>query len=176
MMRAVRAGVHSIEHGTYMSDTVMAAMKERGTYYVPTISAGRFVAEKAKIDGYFPEIVRPKAAAIGPQIQDTFARAFKAGVKIAFGTDQGVAPHGDNALEFVYMVEAGMPPMAAIKAATIEGARLIDMEEQLGSVEVGKFADLVAVPGDPIADIKLMTKVSFVMKGGKVVKRERGTS
>jgi imidazolonepropionase-like amidohydrolase len=176
MMRAVRAGVHSIEHGTYMSDAVMAAMKERGTYYVPTISAGRFVAEKAKIDGYFPEIVRPKAAAIGPQIQNTFARAFKAGVKIAFGTDQGVAPHGDNALEFVYMVEAGMPPMAAIKAATIEGARLIDMEAQLGSVEVGKFADLVAVPGDPVADIKQMTKVSFVMKGGKVVKRERGTS
>ena len=120
MLRAVRAGVRSIEHGTFMTDEVMAAMKERGTYYVPTISAGKFVAEKAKIDGYFPAVVRPKAAAIGPQIQDTFARAWKAGVKIAFGTDQGVAPHGDNAYEFVYMVEAGMPPMAAIKAATLE--------------------------------------------------------
>jgi hypothetical protein len=120
---------------------------------------------------YFPEIVRPKAAAIGPLIQDTFARAHKAGVKIAFGTDQGVAPHGDNGLEFTYMVEAGMPAMAAIKSATIEGARVIGMEKELGSVEVGKLADLVAVPGDPIADIALMAKVSFVMKGGVVHKQ-----
>lgn len=171
MLRAVRAGVHSIEHGTYMSDEVMAAMKERGTYYVPTISAGKFVAEKAMIDGYFPEVVRPKAAEIGPQIQDTFSRAYKAGVKIAFGTDQGVAPHGDNALEFVYMVEAGMPPMAAIRSATIEGARLIGMDEDLGTIETGKLADLVAVPGDPLADIRQMTRVSFVMKDGVVYKR-----
>jgi imidazolonepropionase-like amidohydrolase len=171
MLRAVRAGVHSIEHGTYMTDEVMAAMKEKGTYYVPTISAGKFVAEKSKIEGYFPAVVRPKAAAIGPQIQETFGRAWRAGVKIAFGTDQGVAPHGDNAFEFVYMVEAGMPPMAAIKAATIEGARLLRMEKEIGSVEPGKFADLVAVPGDPIADITQMTHVSFVMKGGVIYKR-----
>jgi len=171
MLRAVRAGVHSIEHGTYMSDEVMAAMKEKGTYYVPTISAGKFVAEKAKIEGYFPAVVRPKAAAIGPQIQDTFGRAWRAGVKIAFGTDQGVAPHGDNGFEFVYMVEAGMPPMAAIKSATIEGARLVRMEKEIGTVETGKFADLVAVPGDPLADITRMTHVSFVMKGGVVYKQ-----
>lgn len=171
MMRAVRAGVHSIDHGTYMTPEIMEEMKQRGTYYVPTISAGRFVAEMAQIDGYFPEIVRPKAAAIGPQIQDTFARAWKAGVKIAFGTDQGVAPHGDNALEFVYMVEAGMPPMAAIQSATLEAARLIDMENDLGTVEAGKIADLVAVPGDPVADIRLMAKVQFVMQGGVVRKR-----
>jgi len=171
MLRAVRAGVRSIEHGTFMTDEVMAAMKERGTYYVPTISAGRFVAEKAKIDGYFPAVVRPKAAAIGPQIQDTFARAWKAGVKIAFGTDQGVAPHGDNAYEFVYMVQAGMPPMAAIKASTIDAARLLDMEKEIGTVEAGKAADLVAVPGDPIADISQMTHVMFVMKGGVVYKQ-----
>ena len=164
MLRAVRAGVHSIEHGTYMSDEVMTAMKEKGTFYVPTISAGRFVAEKAKIDGYFPAVVRPKAAAIGPQIQETFARAYKAGVKIAFGTDQGVAPHGDNALEFVYMVEGGMPPMTAIKSATIEGARLIGMEKELGTIEAGKIADLVAVPGDPIADIRQMTRVQMMQK------------
>jgi imidazolonepropionase-like amidohydrolase len=170
MLRAVRAGVRSIEHGTFMTDEVMAAMKERGTYYVPTISAGRFVAEKAKIDGYFPAVVRPKAAAIGPQIQDTFARAWRAGVKIAFGTDQGVAPHGDNAYEFVYMVQAGMPPMAAIKASTIEAARLLDMEKEIGTVEAGKAADLVAVPGDPLADISQMTHVMFVMKGGVVYK------
>jgi imidazolonepropionase-like amidohydrolase len=166
MLRAVRAGVRTIEHGTFMTDEVMAAMKERGTWFVPTISAGRFVAEKAKIDGYFPAVVRPKAAAIGPQIQETFARAVKAGVKIAFGTDQGVAPHGDNGLEFVYMVESGMPPMAAIKSATLEGARVIGMENELGTVEKGKLADLVGVPGDPLADIKLMTRVNLVMKGG----------
>jgi imidazolonepropionase-like amidohydrolase len=171
MLRAVRAGVHSIEHGTYMTDEVMAAMKERGTYYVPTISAGKFVAEKAKIDGYFPAIVRPKAAAIGPQIQDTFARAWRAGVKIAFGTDQGVAPHGDNGYEFVYMVHAGMPAMAAIKAATIEGAKLLRMEKEIGTVEAGKIADLVAVPGDPIVDINVMTKVWFVMKAGVIYKQ-----
>jgi imidazolonepropionase-like amidohydrolase len=171
MLRAVRAGVRSIEHGTFLTDEVMSAMKERGTYYVPTISAGRFVAEKAKLEGYFPAVVRPKAAAIGPQIQETFARAWKAGVKIAFGTDQGVAPHGDNANEFVYMVEAGMPPMAAIKASTLEAARLVDMEKEIGTVEAGKAADLVAVPGDPLADIKQMTHVSFVMKGGVVYKK-----
>jgi imidazolonepropionase-like amidohydrolase len=171
MLRAVRAGVRSIEHGTFMTDEVMAAMKERGTYYVPTISAGKFVAEKAKIDGYFPLVVRPKAAAIGPQIQETFSRAWKAGVKIAFGTDQGVAPHGDNGYEFVYMVEAGMPAMAAIKASTLEAARLLDMEKEIGTVEAGKAADLVAVPGDPLTDITQMTHVSFVMKGGVVFKK-----
>jgi imidazolonepropionase-like amidohydrolase len=163
--------VHSIEHGTFMTDEVMAAMKERGTYYVPTISAGRFVAEKAKVDGYFPAVVRPKAAEIGPKIQDTFGRAYRAGVAIAFGTDQGVAPHGDNGLEFVYMVEAGMPPMAAIKSATTVSARLLGMEKELGAIESGKIADLVAVPGDPLTDIALMAKVSFVMKAGVVYKQ-----
>ncbi len=173
MLRAVRAGVHSIEHGTYMSDDVMTAMREKGTWYVPTISAGRFVAEKAKIDGYFPEIVRPKAASIGPLLQETFSKAYRAGVKIAFGTDQGVAPHGDNGLEFAYMVEAGMPPLDAIKAATVESARLLGMEEQLGTVDAGKLADLVAVEGDPIANIRQMTRVVFVMKGGRVYSERR---
>ncbi len=168
MLRAVRAGVHSIEHGTYMSDEVMTLMREKGTWYVPTISAGRFVADKAKVDGYFPEMVRPKAATIGPLLQETFGRAYRAGVKIALGTDQGVAPHGDNGLEFVYMVEAGMPPMDAIKSATIEGARLLGMDDRLGTVEAGKLADLVAVEGDPLADIRQMTRVAFVMKGGRV--------
>jgi imidazolonepropionase-like amidohydrolase len=171
MLRAVKAGVHSIEHGTFMTDEVMTAMKEHGTYYVATISAGKFVAEKAKVDGYFPEVVRPKAAAIGPQIQATFAKALKAGVKIAFGTDQGVAPHGDNGLEFVYMVEAGMPAMAAIRSATSVTAELLGMEKDLGTVEAGKIADLVGVPGDPLSDISAMTRVSFVMKGGTVHKR-----
>jgi imidazolonepropionase-like amidohydrolase len=169
--RAVLAGVDSIEHGTFMNDEDIALMKEHGTYYVPTISAGKFVAEKAKIDGYFPPVVQAKAAAIGPLIQQTFARAYKAGVKIALGTDQGVAPHGENAKEFVYMVEAGMPPMKAIQAGTIEGARLIGREKDFGSIEKGKLADIVAVPGDPLADISLMTKVSFVMKAGVIYKQ-----
>jgi imidazolonepropionase-like amidohydrolase len=171
MMRAVKAGVASIEHGTYMTDELMALMKEKGTYLVPTLSAGRFVAEKSKIDGYFPAVVRPKAAAIGPLMAETFRRAYNAGVKIAFGTDQGVAPHGDNAREFIYMVEAGMPAMKAIQSATLEAARLVDLDKDLGTVETGKLADLVAVPGDPLADIGVMTKVSFVMKGGKVYKQ-----
>lgn len=171
MLRAVKAGVHTIEHGTFMTDEIMAAMKERGTVYVPTISAGRFVAEKAKIEGYFPALVRPKAAAIGPQIQETFAKALKAGVKIAFGTDQGVAPHGDNALEFAYMVEAGMSPAAALRSATFDAARVLGLDAELGTIEPGKLADLVAVPGDPVADIRATTKVSFVMKGGVVHKR-----
>jgi imidazolonepropionase-like amidohydrolase len=154
-----------------MTDEVIAAMKEKGTVYVATISAGRFVAEKAKVEGYFPAVVRPKAAAIGPQIQDTFAKAVKAGVKIAFGTDQGVAPHGDNALEFTYMVEGGMSPRDALRAATLEAARVLGLEAELGTVEAGKRADLVAVPGDPLSDIRATTKVSFVMKGGVVHKQ-----
>ena len=173
MLRAVRAGAHSIEHGTFMTDEIMEEMSERGTWFVPTISAGRFVAEKAEVDGYFPEIVRPKAAAIGPQIQDTFARAYRAGVPIAFGTDQGVAPHGENAKEFIYMVEGGMPPMEAIQSATLQAARLIEMEAEVGTVEVGKIADLIAVPGDPLSDISVMMQVTFVMQGGVVRKDVR---
>lgn len=171
MKRAVEAGVDSIEHGTYMTDEVIALMKAHGTYYVPTISAGKFVAEKAKIDGYFPAIVRPKAATIGPLIQATFQRAYQSGVKIAFGTDQGVAPHGDNAMEFVFMVNAGMPAVAAFKSATIEAAKLIGIEKDAGTIEAGKWADIVAVPGDPLTDIKLVMQPSFVMKAGVVYKQ-----
>jgi imidazolonepropionase-like amidohydrolase len=170
MKRAIEAGVDSIEHGTFMTDEVIALMKTHGTYYVPTLNAGKYVAEKAKTPGYFPPVVAAKAALIGPLMQATFQRACQGGVKIAFGTDQGVAPHGDNATEFAYMVEAGMPPMAAIKSATIEAARLLGAEKDLGTIEPGKFADLVAVPGDVLADIRLTTKVSFVMKGGVVYK------
>jgi imidazolonepropionase-like amidohydrolase len=176
MKRAIEAGIDSIEHGTYMTDEVIALMKAHGTYYVPTVSAGKFVAEKAKIDGYFTPVVRPKALAIGPLIQATLQRAYAAGVKIAFGTDQGVAPHGDNTLEFVYMVEAGMPPLAAIKSATLEAARLIGVDKDLGTLEPGKYADVVAVPGDLLADIKLVSKVSFVMKGGVIYRQPEATT
>lgn len=170
MKRAIRAGVQTIEHGTYLDDEAMALMKEKGTWYVPTISAGRFVADKAKEGGYFPEIIRAKAEAIGPQIQGTFAKAYKAGVKIAFGTDSGVSPHGDNAKEFGYMVEAGMPPLEALRAATLSAATVMGMEKQLGTLEAGKLADIIAVPGDPVKDIGVMTKVEFVMKDGVVYK------
>ena len=171
MRRAVAAGVHSIEHGTYMSGEVMELMKEKGTWYVPTIMAGMFVAEKAKVDGYFSEVVRPKAAAIGPVIADTFARAYRTGVKIAFGTDTGVSPHGENWKEFVLMVEGGMPAMEAILSATRSAAELLGEWENLGSIEAGKYADIVAVPGDPREDVEQFGRVHFVMKGGEVFKQ-----
>jgi imidazolonepropionase-like amidohydrolase len=168
MKRAVRAGVHSIEHGTYMDDETIRLMKQHGTWYVPTIFAGRFVAEKAAEPDYFPEIVRPKAAAIGPQIQETFARAHRAGVKIVFGTDCGVGPHGENAREFAYMVEAGMSPMDAIRSATSVAAGFLGIEDRLGTIEAGRLADIIAVEGDPLADIRRLQAVHFVMKEGVV--------
>lgn len=173
MKRAVLGGVDSIEHGTYMTDEVIRLMKRHGTWYVPTILAGRFVAEKSKEPGYFSELVRPKAAEIGPQIQDTFARAYAAGVKIAFGTDTGVSPHGDNWKEFGLMIEAGMPAMEAIVSATRSAAELLDQSDRLGSVEAGKLADVIAVPGDPLADISQFGKVHFVMKDGVVHRWQR---
>ena len=171
MKRAILAGVDSIEHGTFMTDEIVALMKEHGTYFVPTLSAGKYVLAKAQTPGFLPPSVAAKALLVGPAMTATFQRAYQAGVKIAFGTDQGVAPHGENAREFIYMVEAGMPPMKAIQSATLEGAKLIGVEKDLGTVEAGKFADLVAVPGDPLADIKLMTNVTFVMKAGTVYKQ-----
>jgi len=169
MKRAVIAGVDSVEHGTFMTEEVMDLMIKNGTYYVPTISAGEFVAEKAKIDNYFPDIVRPKAASVGPQIAATFAKAYKRGVKIAFGTDAGVQAHGTNWREFVYMSENGMPPIETIKAATIETAKLLSIDMTHGSITVGKVADLVAVKGNPLNDMNLMQNISFVMKGGENV-------
>ena len=171
MKRAVLAGVASIEHGTYMTDEIMNLMKERGTYYVPTIIAGNWVAEKAKIDGFFPELVRPKAATIGPLINDTFARAYAAGVPIVFGTDTGVSAHGDNAQEFRLMVSAGMPQMEAIKSATTVAAGFLGISDTHGSITNGKQADIIAVPGDPLEDITVMERVNFVMKSGIIYKQ-----
>lgn len=169
--RAIRGGVNSIEHGTFMDDEGMALMKQYGTYYVPTITAGKSVTDSAKIPGYYTDIVTPKALATGAQIQNTFARAYKAGVKIAFGTDAGVYQHGKNWMEFVYMTEVGMPAMEAIRSATFYAADLLG-NNQLGVIAKDKLADIIAVDGDPIADIKVMSRVSFVMKDGVVYKGE----
>ena len=169
MRRAIVGGVDTIEHGTYMDDELFALMKKHGTWYVPTVTAGRFVAEKARIDGYYPDVVRPKAARIGPQIQGTLAKAWKAGVKIAFGTDSGVSLHGENADEFIYMVEAGMPPAEALRAATVHAASVLGRND-LGTLAPGSIADIVAMPGDPLQDIAVVKKVDFVMKDGKVVR------
>ena len=170
MKRAVIAGINTIEHGTMMNDEIMQLMKEKGTYYVPTISAGKYVAEKAKIPGYYPDLVTPKALEIGPKIQGTFAKAYKAGVNIAFGTDAAVFPHGENGKEFGYMVEAGMPAMEAIKSATMTNAALLGISDKLGSIEAGKLADIIATDENPLEEIKTMETVSFVMKDGKVYK------
>lgn len=175
MRRAVLAGVDSIEHGTFMTAEVMALMKERGTYLVPTISAGVWVAEKAREEDYFPAIVRPKAATIGPVIKDTFAKAYAAGVRIAFGTDSGVSVHGDNAREFELMVECGMPPMKAIQAATLEAARLLKIDDRLGTLEDGRIADVVAVAGNPLEDISATSDVVFVMKEGVIYRNDAAT-
>ena len=175
MKRAIRAGVRSIEHGTYMDDETMELMKKHGTYYVPTIMAGEWVAEKSKLEGFFPELVRPKAAAIGPVIQETFAKAYEAGVKIAFGTDSGVSAHGDNAREFSLMVAGGMSAMEAIQSATMTTAELLGLETEIGSIEPGKQADLIAVHGDPLTDISVLESVRFVMKGGTVHKPRCGS-
>ena len=169
--RAIRGGVNSIEHGTFMDDEGIALMKQYGTYYVPTITAGKSVADSALIPGYYTDIVTPKAIATGPQIQNTFAKAYKAGVKIAFGTDAGVYQHGKNWMEFGYMTEVGMPAMEAIRCATVHAADLLG-NNQLGVIAKDKLADIVAVDGDPLTDIKVMGKVSFVMKDGVVYKGE----
>ena len=168
--RAVIGGVDSIEHGTFMDADDMKLMVEHGTYYVPTIIAGDFVARQAKVPGYYPPQVAAKALAIGPLIQATAGRAYKAHVKIAFGTDAAVYPHGENAHEFELMVGAGMPTMYVIQTATVNAAQLLRRDKDLGSIAAGKIADVVAVPGNPIDDISLMKRVSFVMKDGVVYK------
>lgn len=170
--RAILGGVTTIEHGTMLDDECMNLMKQKGTYLVATIIAGKVSSDSAKIFGYYSALVTPKALAIGPKIQATFAKAYKAGVKIAFGTDAGVYVHGYNAKEFEYMVEAGMPAMEAIQAATMTNATILGIKDQLGSVEVGKLADIVASDEDPTKNIKTLQSMKFVMKEGVIYKNE----
>jgi imidazolonepropionase-like amidohydrolase len=170
MQRAILGGVKTIEHGTLMSDETMELMKKHDVYLVPTITAGKFVSDKAKIKGYYPEVVVPKALDIGPKIQDMFGRAYKAGVGIAFGTDAAVFYHGGNGKEFGYMVEAGMPAIETIQSATITNAMILKMENQLGQIKDGFIADIIAVNDDPTKNISTMENVVFVMKEGVVYK------
>jgi len=170
MRRAIIGGVNSIEHGTLMDETIFPLMVEYGTYLVPTIIAGKSAADSAKIPGYYPPVVAKKALEIGPKIQNTFSKAYKAGVKIAFGTDAGVFKHGKNWKEFVYMTEGGMPFLETIKAATWNAAELMGTQATLGSIEKNKLADIIAVEGDPTKNVNQMGNVNFVMKDGVVYK------
>jgi len=173
MKRAIRAGVNSIEHGSYMDDEDISLFLKYGCWYVPTIIAGKSVSDSARKPGYFPAIIATKALTIGPHMQETFNKAYKAGVKIAFGTDAGVYAHGKNWMEMVYMNEAGMPFLEVIRSATISAAELIGISDKTGNIEKGKWADIVAVEGDPTKDIQAMGKMKFVMKEGIVYKDDR---
>ena len=172
MQRAILGGVKTIEHGTLMSPETMELMKKHDVYLVPTITAGKFVTEKAQIPGYYPEIIVPKALDIGPKIQNMFGRAYKAGVGIAFGTDAAVFYHGDNGKEFGYMVEAGMPAMETIQSATVTNAMILKMDNQIGQVKAGYLADIIAVDDDPTKNISTMETVTFVMKDGVIYKNK----
>ena len=169
--RSVVAGVDSVEHGTFMDDQDIQLMKEHGTFYCPTVYTGQYVAQQAA-KGAYPPTVAKKALEIGPQIMKTVTRAYKGGVKFAYGTDAGVYPHGQNWEDFIYLVKAGLPPAYTLQMATINAAELLGHDDEIGTVTPGKYADLVAVPGDPLDDITVMSKVSFVMKAGVIYKRD----
>lgn len=171
MQRAIKAGVTTIEHGSLMDKETADLMKQYNTYLVPTLSAGRYVRQQADIPGYYPAIIIPKIMKVDAGIRETMKMVAEEGVNIAFGTDAGVFPHGDNAKEFIYMVETGWSPMFSIQSATITNAKVLDMEGQLGQLKKGFLADIVAVDGDPIKDISVMTTVSFVMKNGVIYKK-----
>ena len=172
MQRAILGGIQTIEHGTLMSEATMELMKEYGVFLVPTISAGREASRLADVPGYYPEMVAVKAREIGPMSQKTFAIAYKKGVPIAFGTDAGVFPHGTNAQEFAYMVEAGMPAAEAMQSATNTNAALLGLSEELGKIKAGFLADLIAVPANPLQDITVLKNVGFVMKDGVIYKHK----
>jgi len=171
MQRAILGGIKTIEHGTFMSEETMELMKKYDCYLVPTIIAGKEVAKNAEIEGHYPDIVAAKAREVGPQIQSTFAKAYKKGVKIAFGTDAGVYPHGQNAREFTYMTEAGMPAIEAIQAATITPAKLLGMDTEIGQIKPNFIADIIAVDESPLTTIKTLENTVFVMKDGKIYKK-----
>jgi imidazolonepropionase-like amidohydrolase len=167
---ALRAGVDSIEHGTYLDDESIRLFKEKGAYYVPTMLAGITVAENAKKPGYYLPMVAAKASEVGPRIVEAVRKAHGAGVKIAFGTDSGVSAHGENWREFGLLVSAGMTPMQTLESATVHAADLLGLSKEIGTLEAGKHADVVAVAGDPLRDVGVMREVVFVMQRGEVKK------
>ncbi|KGQ20080.1 Xaa-Pro dipeptidase [Lysobacter dokdonensis DS-58] len=166
--RATRAGARSIEHGSLMDDEAIALMKQHGTWLVADIYNGDFIDTVGRAQGWSKDILRKNTETTDTQ-REGFRKAVAAGVNIAFGTDSGVYPHGDNARQFAYMVRYGMTPMQAIQSATIQPARLLGREQELGSIAPGKFADLIAVDGDPTADIEVLRKVRSVIKNGQRV-------
>jgi imidazolonepropionase-like amidohydrolase len=168
---ALRAGVDSIEHGTFLDAESIRLFVSTGAWYVPTIIAGKTVQERARIPNFFPPAVAEKARQVGPQIQDALRRALAGKVKIAFGTDAGVFPHGENARELAYMVEAGMTPADALAAATTGSARLLGVDAEVGTLEVGKRADLIATARNPLVDVTELQRVVFVMRGGEIYRR-----
>jgi imidazolonepropionase-like amidohydrolase len=167
--RAVRAGVASIEHGSLLDDEGIRMMKERGTYLVADIYNDDYIIAEYKRLGY-PDKIIEKERLVGRLQRENFQRAVKAGVKIAFGTDAGVYPHGWNAKQFAHMVKWGLSPMQALQAATVNAADLLSWSDRIGALETGKFADIIAVIGDPLADVSVMERVGFVMKGGEIIK------
>jgi len=168
---AIRAGIDSIEHGSFLDDEAVRMMKERGTYLVPTLMAGEYIGPKS--NRQFPPEIRAKANAAAAARSAAVRRAVQAGVRIAFGTDSAVSPHGRNAEEFALLVDHGLTPAAALRAATSVDAALLGLESTVGTLEAGKEADVVAVPGDPLADIHATERVLFVMRGGKVYRNDR---
>ncbi len=167
--RAIRAGIDSIEHGTFLDDEAMQMMKERGTYYVPTMMAIEGVKQNLT-DGYLPPVIEKKARQAMQSLHDTVSKAIRMQLKIALGTDAAVYPHGKNAGEFEQLVSCGMKPIDALKAGTSVDADLIGVSARTGTLEAGKLADVVAVPGNPVDDIKVTQRVAFVMKEGKIYK------
>lgn len=169
--RAVRAGVRSIEHGSLMDDEAIDLMAERGTYLVADIYNGDWIAEMGRTHNWPADILRKNDETTDAQ-REGFEKAVKAGVRIAYGTDSGIYPHGMNARQFPYMVRHGMTPIQAIQSATVIAAQLMGWDDQVGSVSPGRFADLVAVEGDALDDLARLSDVSFVMKSGRVLKRD----
>lgn len=172
--RAIRAGVDSIEHGSFLDDEALDMMKQRGTYYVPTLMAVQGISEQMQKGAYIPPAIRLKAEQAMKSLHATFQKALAKGVKIGMGTDAGVYPHGRNTEEFHQMVDLGMKPIDALKAGTSGDAELLGLADKIGTLEAGKLADVVAVPGDPLEDIRQTEHVFFVMKEGVTYKNDRG--
>ncbi len=171
IVAALEAGVHSIEHGTYTGPRAIRLFKETGAYLVPTLLAGKTVADMAVNSDFLPEPVKEKAIRVGNDMKGNFEKAHKAGVKVAFGTDSAISKHGTNADEAVLMYEAGMSESNIIKSATVNAADLLDMSDSIGTIEPGKHADIIATGASPLTDIRELLDIEFVMKGGKVFKQ-----